>query len=161
MRVLLLITRLQRRGAEVFAQAFAGALVERGHESRLIVLYGGGAGAAPLALRPGDVALDGRAHAFAERLPGFQPDLLRRLLEKVDRFEPDILQASGSRTVRYAKLLRRRRRRAPWALVSRSIGTPADWLRGSLHHALYRRLVVSQVDGIIAVNAIHRLTGGL
>lgn len=152
MRVLLLISRPQRRGAEVFAQALAGALVERGHESRLMALYGGDAGAAPLALRPGDVALDGRADAFAERLPGFQPDLLARLLEEVDSFAPDVVQANGSRTVKYASLLRRRRRRAPWALVYRSIGTPADWLRGPLHRALYRRLVVSQVDGIVAVS---------
>lgn len=158
MRVLLLITRPQRRGAEVFAQALAGALVERGHESRLIALYGGGAEAAALALQPGDVALDGRAHAFTERI---QPNLLRRLLEEVERFEPDILQASGSSIVKYPRLLRRRRSRAPWALVSRSIGTPADWLRGSLHDAPYRCLMVSQVNGIIAVNAIHRLTGGL
>lgn len=152
MKVLLLISRPQRRGAEVFALALAEALVERGHESRVLTLYGPSEQAAPLALRPGDVALDGRADHPAERLPGFQPDLLRRLLAEVDRFAPDIVQVNGSRTVKYGSLLRRRRRRAPWALVYRSIGTPTDWLRGPLHRALYRRLVVSQVDGVVAVS---------
>lgn len=150
LRILQLVSRTQRRGAEVFALELSGALEARGHATRVVALYGPADG--PLDLRRDDVALEGRPDHPAERVPGFHPGLLHRLAAAVDRFEADIVQVNGSRTVKYGSLVRRLRPRAPWALVYRSIGTPSDWLRGPLHRFLYRHLVLSAVDGVVAVS---------
>ena len=150
MRLLQIVTRPQRRGAEVFASELSRELERRGHPVATAYLY-----AAPeprLPLRPGDLALDGDERSGLERAPGFQPGLVVALRRAVASFGPDVVQVNGSRTVKYGSLLRRLDRRAPWALVYRSIGTPSDWLRGPLHKALVRRVVMSQMDGVVAVS---------
>ncbi|HEX2254617.1 MAG TPA: glycosyltransferase, partial [Thermoanaerobaculia bacterium] len=152
MRVLQIVNRAQRRGAEVFALELSRELERTGHATRVVALYAGG----DLPLRPGDASLGGRAEHPLERLPGIHPGLLRRLARAVEAFRPDVVQVNGSRTVKYGSLLRRLRAGSGWALVYRSIGTPGDWLRGRLHAGLYRRLVISGVDGIVAVSAATR-----
>jgi glycosyltransferase involved in cell wall biosynthesis len=156
-RVLQLITKPQRRGAEVFALDLAGALDVRGCATAVLALYASPRGAdAPLILRANDRALGADAHSRLERLPGWQPRLLREVETFLGLFGPDIVQVNGSRTVKYGSLARRRQPNAGWALVYRSIGMPAHWLRGPLHRSLYRRLVVSRVDGVVAVSQVTR-----
>jgi len=152
MRILQLITRPQRRGAEIFALELAGELARRGHDTRIAALYVSIEGR-ELPLRAGDLRFDADGNAATERVPGVQPALLRRLLEVIDDFAPDVVQVNGSRTVKYGSVARRLRRRAPWALVYRSIGTPGDWTGSRLRTALYRRLVISAVDAVVAVSA--------
>jgi glycosyltransferase involved in cell wall biosynthesis len=89
----------------------------------------------------------------AERIPGFQLALLRRLEKTLAAFEPDVVQVNGSRTVKYGGLLRWRDPRGAWALVYRSIGTSTDWLPGRVRPAIYGRLVLSRMDGIAAVTS--------
>lgn len=156
MKLLQLVTRPQRRGAEIFAVELGRELAPRGHTSRIAALYAPPAGAEPLDLGPGGLALGADPASLLERLPGFQPGLVSELAAAVDETWPDIVQVNGSRPVKYGSLLRRLRPRAPWALVYRSIGTPTDWHRGSLHRLLYRRLVVDRMDGIIAVSEATR-----
>lgn len=156
MRVLQIVNRPQLRGAETFALDLSRQLERRGHATRIVHLYDGPAGDARLEVRPGDRELAGRPEHPAERLPGWHPGLLRRLTVAIDAFAPDVVQVNGSRTVKYGSLARRLRRRAAWALVYRSIGTPSDWLRGRLHRSLYRRLVISAIDGAVAVSDATR-----
>lgn len=155
LRVLQLITRPQRRGAEIFARDLCGALERQGHATRIVALYGA-EGGHELPLRTSDLRLGGQGRSPLEKLPGFHPGLLRRLLAAVDDFAPDVVQVNGSRTVKYGSLLRRLRRRAPWVLVYRSIGNPTDWVGGGLRRTLYRRLVVAPVDGLVAVSEATR-----
>ncbi len=150
--MLQMVNRTQRRGAEVFALELSRALEDRGHLTRVVALYGPADG--PLALRPGDVALEGTASHPLER--AFHPKLLRRLVSAVTSFRPHVVQVNGSRTVKYGSLLRRLRPRAPWVLVYRSIGTPSAWLRGPLHRTLYRHLVLSAMDGVVALSGPTR-----
>jgi len=151
MKVLQLITRPQRRGAEIFALDLAGELDRRGHRTLVAALYAPIDGG-ELPLRERDLRFDFAGDSATERLPGIQPFLLRRLLAAIDDFAPDVVQVNGSRTVKYGSAARRLRRRAPWALVYRSIGTPGDWTGGRLRTELYRRLVISAVDAVVAVS---------
>jgi len=149
-RLLQLVTRPQRRGAEVFAWELSRELGRRGHDVATAYLY-----AAPdprLPVGPGDVALERDERSGLEKAPGFQPGIVAALRRAAASFRPDVVQVNGSRTVKYGSLLRRLDRRAPWALVYRSIGTPSDWLRGPVHRALVRRLVMSAMDGVVAVS---------
>jgi glycosyltransferase involved in cell wall biosynthesis len=148
--VLQVVKRRQLRGAEVFAFELSEALERRGHVTAVAYLYDG-VGAGARELRSQDSALGGEEDHPAERLPGFQPRLLRRLERTVASFRPDIVQVNGSRTVKYGGLLRWRSPRSAWGLVYRSIGTSADWLPGRWRPAIYGRLVLSRMDGIAAV----------
>ncbi|MGD2116518.1 MAG: glycosyltransferase family 4 protein, partial [Acidobacteriota bacterium] len=153
MRILQLITRPQRRGAEIFALALCDELERQGHATSVVALYRPESGGA-LPLRPRDHCLGGNPQSLLERIPGFQPSLLGGLSARVRTFAPDVVQVNGSRSVKYGSLLRRVWRRAPWALVYRSIGDPSDWLRGPLHRFLYRHLVVAPIDGLVAVSRL-------
>lgn len=156
MRILQIVNRPQRRGAETFALDLCRQLDSEGHPTRIVHLYAGPPSGARLMVRPIDLELTGRSDHPAERFPGWHPGLFRRLLAAIDAFDPDVVQVNGSRTVKYGSLARRLRRRKGWGLVYRSIGTPTDWLRGPLHRFLYRRLVISGVDGIVAVSEATR-----
>lgn len=152
MRVLLLVQKPQRRGAEVFAGQLAAELERRGHATRIVYLYPFD-GEAALPLRAQDRLLSGAERSPAERLPGYHPGLLRRLTAEIDDFEPDVVQANGARTLKYGALARRLRRRAGWVLVYRNIGDPAVWVRGLLRRTAYRRVFMPRVDGVVAVSA--------
>jgi len=152
MRVLQLVTRPQRRGAEVFAWELSRELERRGHPVATAYLY-----AAPeprLPLAAADLALEADEGSILEKAPGFQPGIVAGLRRAVASFRPEVVQVNGSRSVKYGSLLRRLDRLAPWALVYRSIGTPSDWLRGPLHRALVRRLVMAAMDGVVAVSRV-------
>ncbi len=156
MRVLQLVTRPQRRGAEVFAFQLSEALERRGHGTAIAYLYGDPSDGLPI--RPQDRLLAGRERHPLERLPGFQPGLTRALARLSRDFRPDVVQVNGSRTVKYGSLLRRLHPGAPWALVYRNIGNPRDWLKGWVKRTVYRRWIISQLDGAVAVSR-HTLDG--
>lgn len=150
MRIVQLCHAPQRRGAEVFAAGLAERLRERGHAVRTLYLYPR-QGAAPLPLAPGDEVLGGREGHPAERLVGLHPGLLRRLRGAIRRFRPEVVQANGGATLKYAAAARRSESSA-WILVYRNIGRPGDWLRGPLRRLYYRRLVMPAVAGVAAVS---------
>lgn len=151
MRFLQLVTAPQRRGAEVFALDLARALEERGVSTAIIYLYAAEDGP-DLPLRPGDVALAGRKDHPLEHLPGFHPRLLVRLLREVRRFGPNVVQTSGSRTVKYGALVRRLSPAPPWRLVYRAIGDPRVWRRPGPRSTLYEAAVLRPFDAFVAVS---------
>ncbi len=158
MRILQLVQKPQRRGAEMFAFQLSKEVRARGHAVRIAYLYPhGGTGGLPLGEE--DEILEGQVDHPLERLPGWHPGLLRRVAESVDAFGPDVVQVNGARTVKYGALVRRRKRGKPFALIYRNIGDPADWVRGVLRRTFYRRLVFPWLDGIVAVseNSLQRL----
>lgn len=155
----------QRRGAEVFAFQLGAALGRAGCAVRRLYLYPH-AGAAALPLDGDDRMLEGApGHPF-ERLPGLHPTLLGRLRHAIAEHRPDVVQAHGGRTVKYAAAARRIDRGAGWALVYRNIGDPRHWAAG-LRGPLYRRLVMPALDGVVgvseatleAVRTFYRLDG--
>lgn len=150
-RVLLLAQRPQRRGAEMAAYRLGAALARAGCAARRLYLYPY-EGDAPLSLVEGDAVIGGEpGHPF-ERFPGLHPAPLGRLRRLIAAFAPDIVQAHGGRTVKYAAAARRLDASAGWAFVYRNIGDPRHWSTAA-RALVYRRLVMPQVDGVAAVSA--------
>ena len=150
MRILQLAQKPQRRGAEVFAHQLTHELQARGHDVRLRFLYPfTGPGGLPYSRSQ---MLDGRERSVLEKLPGVDPRLARRVLHEIDDFQPDIVQANGARTVKYAASAALARRARTWALVYRNIGNPRDWVATPIHKAFYRRIVMPQLDGVVGVS---------
>jgi len=151
MRVLQLVQKPQRRGAEVFAFQLSAWLRTRGHDVRTVYLYPY-EGDGPLALMSGDGVLMGRERSVLERALGVHPGLLLRLRSELSAFRPTIVQVNGARTIKYGAGLARLDPRRTWALVYRNIDSPAFWVRGWLRENFYRRMVIPQVDGVVGVS---------
>lgn len=153
LRVLYLVQKPQRRGAEIFAFQLAGELRRQGCDVRTAYLYPHRDDGA-LALGAEDACLEGVEGHPAEKLLGFRPQLLREVTRVIRDFRPDIVQANGSRTLKYGALAHRFARPSPWALVYRNIAEPDRWLTGWRHGVFYRRIVMPQVDGVVGVSDV-------
>lgn len=148
MRVLQLVQRAQVRGAEMDALQLGDELERRGVGTRTVYLYGS-ASESRLPARDRDLHLDARYGSPLERIPGWQPGVLRELLRAVDEFEPRVIQAGGGRTVKYGALVCRRR--PDCRLVWRNVGQLDRWLRGPMRRVFYRLLVFPQVDAVVSM----------
>lgn len=143
MRALQVVTRRQLRGAEVFASQLADVLVERGHDARVLGLYE----SAP------SVPETERAESVDLGASGGSRLSLRtvwRLARSIQEYDPDIVQANGSDTLKHT-VLARRACRGRWPIVYRNISVASRWLRGPLHRAWNRHLMAS-VDHVVSVS---------
>lgn len=151
MRILHLVQKPQRRGAEIFAHQLARAQRSLGHQVRTLYLYPyQGPGALPL--EDGDCVLAGREDHPLEKVPGVHPGLLGRVLAAMAAFRPDVVQVNGARTVKYGAFARRLNSGWDWRLVYRNIDNPAYWVTDPWHRWFYRTLVMPRMDGIIGVS---------
>lgn len=145
--VLQLVTRRQLRGAEVFAARLSERLVKAGLEVHLAGLY-------PLGDPPleadGVPCLD----LWPRRARGVDPRLVIRLAREIHRLDPNVLQANGSDTLKYAVLARLVCGRRP-RLVYRNISVLSHWLPTPLHRAWVLHLLRS-VDRVVAVSERSR-----
>lgn len=148
MKILQLVQRPQRRGAEIFAFQLTRCLKSLGHEAITVYLYPSG-GEHSLQLQPQDASLAGNEHHFLEKTMGYHPGLLRSLKRKIEEFMPDVVQANGARTLKYGALARSGK---SWKLVYRNIGDPSVWLRSRRHLYFYRRAVFPRVDGLVSIS---------
>jgi glycosyltransferase involved in cell wall biosynthesis len=143
MRILQLITRRQRRGAEVFAVQLADALTMRGNEVVVASLY----------QPPGD-PLSPLNAAYVDLAPArpkrFDMGLLRQLESLIREVQPDLVQANGSDTLKYS-VFARRRATGTWPLVYRNISITSHWLRYP-GHRLWVQWLLRQVDFTVAVS---------
>ena len=151
MRIIQLVQRPQRRGAEIFAHQLSRELKRQNHDVNSIYLYPF-AGSCPLPLDREDVLLSGNEHHIFERSLGFHPQLLRRLCSALKRLRPDILQVNGARTVKYGAVAKHWLGNPGWKLIYRNIGNPQDWLNRWRHRVFYRRVVAPALDGVVGVS---------
>jgi L-malate glycosyltransferase len=122
MRILQLITRNQLRGAEVFAAQLSDQLAERGHQVVLAFLFGD---EEVLSTRP-DVRQVGLGGDPFARFP-VSLRAWTRLRRLVSEFRPDIVQANGADTWKYAALLRARGPYPP--VIYRNISVVSMWVQ--------------------------------
>src|SRR5206468_5763208 len=155
MKILQVVHKAQRRGAEIFAWQLSERFKRLGHSVHTVYLYPY-TGSSPLSILVGCEILNGNEESVLETSLGFHPSLLHKLDRAITAFGPDIVQLNGGRTVKYGALLRAFNRNSDYALIYRNIGDPAAWLRGRLRRLYYRRYLISKVDGIIAVSAKSR-----
>lgn len=159
-KVLQIVTRRQRRGAEVFAYDLSRAFEELGIVVKTLYLYDY-MGENPLPLSNSDICLDGAENHFLERSLGFHPGLLRKVMRQVRTFRPDIVQVNGSRSVKYGAAAKQfSGTEGNWKLVYRNIGMPSDWHRGDDTILAYRFMIMPKMDGVIGVSR-HSLTDAL
>jgi glycosyltransferase involved in cell wall biosynthesis len=151
LRILQVVQKPQRRGAEVFAFQLSQELRRQGHEVRLVYLYPHEE-AARLPLSENDRELNGNPDHPFEKFPGINPFLLRRFLRAIDEFKPDVVQVNGARTVKYGAFASYSRRDVSWALIYRNIGNPGDWLHGWHYRTFYQKLVMPRLHGVVGVS---------
>lgn len=150
-RVLQLVQKPQRRGAEVFTFELCRWLESQGHVTKTVYLYPH-EGDTTLELAGDDEVLDGAERSRLERLPGVHPRLLARLARTLRSFRPDVVQVNGARTIKYGAALARLAPRRRWPLVYRNIDSPRFWVRGLLRIGYYRHIVMPRVDGVVGVS---------
>jgi glycosyltransferase involved in cell wall biosynthesis len=142
MRIVQIVTRRQRRGAEVFACQLGDELSRRGHEVALVGLFP--AGPDPLTPARGTVTdLDGASGPLSLRLVRDVGALLRR-------FQPDLVQANGSVTLKYAAIAKRWSG-GRWPLVYRNISIASYWARRRTQR-LWGQWLMRSVEHVAAVS---------
>ncbi|HMO12762.1 MAG TPA: glycosyltransferase family 4 protein [Pirellulaceae bacterium] len=143
MRILQLITRRQRRGAEVFATELSDVLASRGHEVLVVGLY-----------EPdGEMLVPGQAgfHDLgARRNRSLSWTTIQLVRQKIKDYQPDLVQANGADTFKYSALAKFVSR-GKFPLVYRNISIASTWLRGRLHRS-WGRWLVRQIDQVVSVS---------
>jgi glycosyltransferase involved in cell wall biosynthesis len=143
MRFLQLVTRRQHRGAEVFAAQLSDGLARNGHEVTLVGLYPPTSDELiPLAAGAHDLS----GHP-ASRL---SYRLVSELSALIQELRPDIVQANGSATLKYASLAKTLSR-GRWPLVYRNIGIASHWLHYP-GHRWWSRWLLRNVGHVAAVS---------
>ncbi len=124
MRILQLVTRNELRGAEVFAGQLSDALVGRGHSVVLAALY--------RRLDPKTATLELQRTRAVEldscEKGRIELRTLLRLHRLVREFRPDLVQANGFHSLKYASILKRLTR-VRWPIVYRNISIASVWIR--------------------------------
>jgi len=148
--ILQIVTRRQYRGAEMFASKLSEGLVALGHQVVFLGLY-----AAPLAdLQPKGAEcfdLDGNSASFISL------DLLRNLKQFIADHKPDVIQANGSDTLKYAALCKSQFPQIPF--IYRLISMPSYWMGTNPIKRMVYRYFYGKTDFVTGVGrpAIEQL----
>jgi glycosyltransferase involved in cell wall biosynthesis len=151
LKIMFLDTRPVRRGAQVFVHELkkqfetAGAIVKR------IFLYKE-VHFECLPLNHNDRVLDFKDNHWMEKYLFFQPTLLMELSEIINQFNPDVILCNGSRTLKYAALVKRFNPdlKAKW--VYRVIDSAQYWNRNPMVVWSYKKFIISAMDGAVGVS---------
>lgn len=141
MRIVQLITRPQRRGAEIFAIQLAESLLKMGHEVIVISLLEGN----------GEIQYSGKLIALdlsGKRrfdFTGFK--LLAKLFQDI---KPDIVQANASHTLRLA-VGAKYFYTGKFRLIYRNANQISPFLKG-VFQRWYNCFLLNQTDGVISVS---------
>jgi len=141
MRIVQLITRPQRRGAEIFAVQLAEGLRNLGHEVWVISILKG-----EDSLKfSGKMIQLGFEGFYRVDIKGF-----KKLAKELDRIQPDIVQANASDTLRYGVGVKYFVKR-PFKLIYRNANTISSFIRNK-GQFYFNRFLHSKVDGVISVS---------
>lgn len=154
MRLTIVVSSTQRRGAEVFAESIGNGLAAGGWDVDFVALAdrpAGLDGVAAAALSPFEPA----------RLPRLDVGIVRRLRTRVRTRRPDVVLANGSSTLQYCLAAVRTTPNRP-RLAYASVGEPLYWAADPRRQITYR-LMLGMVDRVFAVSSrtAEQLTGSL
>jgi glycosyltransferase involved in cell wall biosynthesis len=144
-RILHLISSTDRRGAQIFASDLVGALTATGVEQHVVALRGATGAATPFAAPLSELIADGPQGRFDARIR-------RGVGAAIADLGPDVIQAHGGETLKYA-IPASLRRRAP--VVYRRIGSTPAWASSVAQRALYGSLA-RRAAAVIAVSEATR-----
>lgn len=142
LRILQIIQKKQFRGAEVFASQLANHLQKSGHIVKVLSIYDGEA-KLPFA---GEVESLNRNKLSRT----FDPRGWRKLSAIINSFQPDIVQANASDTLKYAVMSKYMFKwKAP--LIYRNASTPSFYMKSAISRSL-NAFLLKKVDLIISVS---------
>lgn len=146
MRIVQVVTRPQRRGAEIFSVQLSEELIKLGHEVTLISLFGSDQG----------LNFDGD-HIKLELDSKGKIDLygFKLLAQKLRELNPHVVQANASETLRMcvgASYFYKGR----YKLIYRNANQISLLLKSGLSK-IWNQFLLNQVDGIISVSEASRL----
>jgi glycosyltransferase involved in cell wall biosynthesis len=151
LRVLFLDTRPIRRGAQVFVQELKQRFSQDGHHVRRIFLYAE-KNFEQLPLDEYDLVMPFRDDHFFEKIPTIHPLLVYKLGKAIKSFSPDIILCNGSRTLKYAAVVKRFFVGIPAKWIYRVIDSARYWNKRSLTQFYYRHFVIPAMDGAVGVS---------
>ena len=105
-----------------------------------------------LPLNHNDQVLEFKDNHWMEKYLFFQPALLFKLSEQISQFNPDIILCNGSRTLKYAALVKRFNPdlKAKW--VYRVIDSAQYWNRNPMVVWTYKKFIISAMDAAVGVS---------
>ena len=142
LRILQIIQKKQLRGAEVFASQLGNHLQKSGHIVKIISIYDGTA----------HLPFEGKIESLNrnKRHRSFDPNGWKKLNEIINSFQPDIIQANASDTLKYAVLSKLFFRwKAP--LVYRNASTTSFYIKNKLTKYV-NAFLLKKIDLIISVS---------
>lgn len=136
-----MVTERQYRGAQVFAAELSSLLAESGHEVLFVGLY---ATKENILYAKGaeNIDLGGKKNAF-------NTTLFLKLLKLIKKAKPDILQANGSDTLKYAVLAKTLYPKLN--IVYRNISMVSAWAKQASVKRRVNRLLFKKVDRVTSV----------
>jgi glycosyltransferase involved in cell wall biosynthesis len=141
MVILQLVTKRQYRGAEVFAASLSSMLASNGHKVIFTGLY-----RAPehvlTAKGAINIDLNGKKSAFSL-------SLLLHLIQLIRKEKPDIIQANGSDTLKYAVLAKLSN--PDLKIIYRNISMVSAWSKQASFKQRFNRWLFTRVDAVTSV----------
>lgn len=147
MKIIQLIQKPQRRGAEIFAAQLSEELRKQDHQVLLVSIF---SGEAELPFNGEWIKLN---RPISNRLYDFKG--WRKLSHLVDSFKPDIIQANAADTLKFSVISRRL---FGWKIpiIYRNANQMGDFIRNRLH-LKFNNWLLNQVSGIVSVSEASKL----
>lgn len=147
MKIIQLIQKPQRRGAEIFAAQLSEELRKLGHQVLLVSIF---SGEAELPFNGEWIKLN---RPVSNRLFDFKG--WRKLSHLVDSFKPDIIQANAADTLKFSVISKRL---FEWRnpIIYRNANQMGDFIRNRLH-LKFNNWLLNQVSGIVSVSEASKL----
>lgn len=151
LKVLFLDTRPIRRGAQIFVQELKQRFSKEGHHVKRIFLYEEKM-YEQLPLDDHDLVMPFRDNHFFEKFPTIHPLLVYKLGMAIKAFSPDVILCNGSRTLKYAAVVKRSFSSISAKWIYRVIDSAVYWNKRSLTQLYYRYFVIPAMDGAVGVS---------
>ncbi len=151
LRVLFLDTRPIRRGAQVFVHELKQRFSNEGIPVMRIFLYEENK-YEKLVLDENDLVLPFREDHYFEKMPTVHPSLVRRVAKEIKTFSPDIILCNGSRTLKYAAVIKKCYPSITSKWIYRVIDSAMYWNKRSITKYYYRHFVIPAMDGAVGVS---------
>jgi glycosyltransferase involved in cell wall biosynthesis len=151
LRVLFLDTRPIRRGAQVFVHELKSRFKQDGIAVKRVFLYKESK-YEKLILDETDIVLPFNDNNIFEKFPTVHPRIIIELAKEIKEFSPDIVLCNGSRTLKYAAVVKKLNPSIKSKWIYRVIDSAVYWNRKSLTQVYYKHWVIPAMDAAVGVS---------
>ena len=151
LRFFFLDTRPIRRGAQVFVNELKSRFKQDGISVKRVFLYKESK-YEQLNLDETDIVLPFNDNNIFEKFPTVHPSIIIELAKEIKLFSPDIILCNGSRTLKYAAVVKRFYPSIKSKWIYRVIDSAVYWNNKSLTQLYYKYWVIPTMDGAVGVS---------